>query len=57
MRKKYDSSKFKNFTYKKFKTLFHFFTCILPDSVGHKLTKEFCFSSNVQNVLIQSKKF
>ena len=25
MRKKYDSSKFKIFTYKKFKTIFHFF--------------------------------
>ena len=41
MRKKTDSSKLKNFISEKFKKVFNFFTCILPDYGAHELTKEF----------------
>ena len=39
--KKYDSSKLKNFINEKFKKIFNFFTCILPNNVAHDITKEF----------------
>ena len=41
VRKKYDSSKSKKFINEKFKEIFYFFTCILPDYVAHDITKEF----------------
>ena len=41
MCKKYDSSKLKIFINEKFKKIFNFFTCILPNNGAHDITKEF----------------
>ena len=48
--KKYDSSKLKNFINEKFKKIFNFFTCILPNNVAHDITKEFWKNSNFENM-------
>ena len=48
--KKYDSSKLKNFINEKFKKIFNFFTCILPNNVAHDITKEFWKNSHFENM-------
>ena len=48
--KKYDSSKLTIFISEKFKKLFYFFTCILPDYVAHDITKDFFLNSHFENM-------
>ena len=49
MRKKPDSTIFKNFISKKFRNWFYFSICILPDYLPHESQKEFCNNSHFEN--------
>ena len=57
MHKKREKSKLRFFIYKKFKKLFYFFTCILPDYVPNESYIEFSKDSHMRaGFLLRSQK-
>ena len=50
IRKKSDSTIFKNFVREKFRKQFYFFTCILPDYFSHESHKVFWKNGDFENM-------
>ena len=50
IRKKSDSTIYKNFVREKFRKQFQFFTCILPDYLSHESLKVFWKNSDFENM-------